>query len=208
MRLKNALDDILGNKKRVNILRTLFRYPGEFTGRHIARLCNLSQASVQIHLEALADSDILKINYVGKSRIFSLNKENVLFQPLKDLFQVEEKLIPQLTDSIRDFIKGNPELQESLLSASIYGSILTTEARPDSDIDVLLVIKDKNDKEISEEQFSELEAKIYKLFGNRFHFFITNINELSELKESNKAIFHSLKFAYLAYGTEIQKLLR
>ncbi|GFP43828.1 hypothetical protein HKBW3C_02958, partial [Candidatus Hakubella thermalkaliphila] len=36
MKFKRTLDDMLGNKKRVHILRTLFRYPGEFTGRHIA----------------------------------------------------------------------------------------------------------------------------------------------------------------------------
>jgi len=208
MKLKKILDDVLGNKKRINILRTMFRYPGEFTGRHIARLCGLPQTSVQTHLKKLADNDILKINYIGRSRIFSLNEENMLFQPLRELFLAEDKIVSQLVSLIKSFIKNDPKLRDSLINASIYGSILTTEARPDSDIDLLLLFKDKKDEKIAEGCFSELEAKIYKLFGNRFHLFSTNINDLISLKVSDKSIFHSLKSAHSIYGKELDELIR
>lgn len=208
MKFKRTLDDMLGNKKRVHILRTLFRYPGQFTGRHIARLCNSSQASVQAHLKILADNDILKISYVGRSRVFSLNQENILYQPLRELFQVEDKLVPQLESIIKNSVKKDPKLRESLANVSIYGSILTTEARPDSDIDLFLLFKSKSDEAIAEEHFGELDAKIGKLFGNRLHLFTTNMDDLNALKRSNKVIFHSLKSAHLIYGKELEELIR
>jgi len=207
VKFKRTLDEILGNKKRVAILRYLFHYPGEFTGRHIARLCNLSQASIQAHLKALADNDILKITYVGRSRIFKLNPENVLYKPLEELFQVEDKLIHELESVIKNSIKQNSKLRESLASVSIYGSILTPEARPDSDIDLFLLFKDRRDEKAAHEHFHGLEAKINMLFGNRLHLYTTNITGLKKLRKSKKAIFNSLRSSHLVYGEELNKLI-
>jgi predicted nucleotidyltransferase len=150
----------------------------------------------------------LKISYVGRSRVFSLNQENILYQPLRELFQAEDQLVPQLESIIKNSIKKDPKLRESLVNASIYGSILTSEARPDSDVDLFLLFKSKSDEKITEEHFSELEVKIGKLFGNRLHLFTTNIDDLNALKRSNKAIFHSLKSAHLIYGKELKELIR
>jgi DNA-binding transcriptional ArsR family regulator len=207
VKFKRTLDEILGNKKRLTVLRYLFHYPGEFTGRHIARLCSLSQASIQAHLKALADNDILKVNYIGRSRIFKLNKQNILYKPLEELFRAEDRLVHELERIIKDSIKQNPRLRESLGSASIYGSILTSEARPDSDIDLFLLFKNRKDEKAVDEHFRELEARINTLFGNRLHLYATNIAELEKLRKSKKAIFNSLRSSHLVYGEELDKLM-
>ncbi|GFP20643.1 hypothetical protein HKBW3S03_02146, partial [Candidatus Hakubella thermalkaliphila] len=52
-----------------------------------------------------------------------------------------------------------------------------------------------------------MDAKIGKLFGNRLHLFTTNMDDLKDLKRSNKVIFHSLHSAHSIYGKELDSLI-
>ena len=136
------LNDLIGNATRIDILRTFFQYPGEFTGRHIAKLCRLPQATVQKQLDVLTAHHVLTFKQVGPSRLFSLNAKHILHYALMDLFKREQEMLEKIEARIKKSIDENRQLRNNVVHASTFGSIATCQNTQESDLDLFLVIRD------------------------------------------------------------------
>lgn len=169
MKINRQLDQLFANGPRVQILRTLFGFPGEFTGRHISRLSGLPHATTRLNLKTLEETGILNVKYAGKSKLFSLNKDNILFKPLFDLFAAEQSVITELKNKLIDALSSNREIRNALVHASIYGSVAKSDERFDSDIDVFLVFARNVHKNKLDATLESLEDEVAKRFGNYLH---------------------------------------
>ena len=204
MKLNKPLNTILGNKTRVEILRTFFKYPGEFTGRHVARLCKLPQATVQKQLQVLADNNILNFKQVGRSKTFSLNTENILYPALKALYEAESKVLSQIENLIKQTIKRSPYLRNQFVHASIYGSVVTGEETSQSDIDLFLLSLDDFDKNRVNEKLEKLQEKILATSGMYLHPYVLS---LKDWKKMNKSLLRSIEEnSKLIYGEDLKEL--
>lgn len=198
------LNDLIGNTTRIDILRTFFQYPGEFTGRHIAKLCHLPQATVQKQLDVLKAHHLLTFKQVGPSRVFSINIEHILYFALLDLFERENKMLEEIEARIRTSIDTNVSLRKNVMHASMFGSIATGQSTQESDLDLFLVIREKQQSKDLADWVVNTSSQITTASGISVHPLIVYEKELPTLRQSLK---DNIKLqARHIYGIETEEL--
>src|SRR4030067_433070 len=159
MKFHNILDEMLGNKTKVRLLRAFFTYPEKgFTESELERIAGIPQASVHRNVKSLLDNGLLDRKRIGKANLFSLNKEHVLYPLLNSNFKAERNLLAELKKMISEAVKSVAEVEIAVL----FGSIIKGMERSDSDIDIFILCKGET---------SKLEDKLKDL---------TNISQKSE----------------------------
>ncbi|MFA5866717.1 MAG: hypothetical protein WC891_01945 [Actinomycetota bacterium] len=186
MHINKPLNNVLGNETRIEILRTFFKYPGEFTGRQVARLCELPHATVHKQLDVLSNSKVLLNKHVARSKIYSLNRDSVLYSVLENLFKQESTVRQTIKSQVEESIKENQRLRNDLVHASIYGSMIAGKESVDSDIDVFLVLKDAYDHENLDRWKDQIRTTITTISGTQMHPFTETISHLPKLNKATK----------------------
>lgn len=137
MKLHHILDDIFGSKSKVKILRLVFRYQErEFTEREIARHISMSQNTVNKTLADLTKTNALSFRKIGRANAYIVNKNSVLFPFLQNIFKGERRIR-------EDLIKRLKEATGSFTSCILFGSFAQNAESYDSDLDLLVIAKDK-----------------------------------------------------------------
>lgn len=158
----NPLERILGQASKVRILRFLVKTDTELNGREIAAAIGLSHVKVHTALKELNQHDIVKMRRAGKSILYQLNLKNELVkQLLVPLFEKEARLNNMLADIISKYLE--PHMLKSVI---LFGSFASDRARPDSDIDILIIAHNKKDIPLIEESLKRAEISITTGFGN------------------------------------------
>ncbi len=160
MKFHNVLEEVFGTGERVKVLRVLTRYPKEFTSRELSGYCDVSVRGVIDILTLFERYGFVKSRRVGKSILWKVDGGNYLTKWLiLPTFEVERDIVDHLKRRISTMVRRFP-----VQKAVIYGSVARGDERPDSDIDLLLVLE-KKDKWVEELQ-DKLRGEILKLFGN------------------------------------------
>lgn len=140
------LDGVLGSKVTVKALRSLLRRPyQERFFKELVKEVGVGVGPLSANLKALVTQGLVEERIVGKQHFYKANLENSLTRSLYGLFSVERKLdIPgDLRTALDEFVtKLRHQSKENLLSVVLFGSVATGRAKPESDLDLLLVFKD------------------------------------------------------------------
>ncbi len=138
MRYHNHLEYLFGSKAKIKILRTLSKFRDKkWTIRELADFNKMKHSVVIYALKDLQDANLINLEHYGKSNLVMLNKNSILNKIL-NVFELEASTFKEL---IKD-IKGM--LDNRVASCILFGSIVTKEERPSSDIDLLIITKNKN----------------------------------------------------------------
>lgn len=174
------LEEVFGTGERVRVLRTLVAYPKEFTSRGLSRLCGVSTPSVIEILTIFERHGFIQSRRIGNSILWKLNKDHYLAESLiLPIFEAESRLLDSLKQSILAFAKGTP-----VRKAVIYGSVAKGKERPDSDIDLLLIVKEKGNW--VEELQNNLRTDVLELFGNTLSILVCTPVEYVRLRAGLK----------------------
>lgn len=141
MKFHKYLEQLLGSKASISVLRAFFEYKGRiFTVRRIAETANISHTEANQTVARLERLGIVKIQPVGKAYQLSLNDKSYLLNNIvQPIFTAENKTIVALVRMLKKHLDT-----KKIISAAIFGSVAKGEEREDSDID-LLVISDYSD---------------------------------------------------------------
>ncbi len=140
MRTKHLLEDYLGQKSKVAVLRILYRGT-ELTGREIARKADLSPRAAQQALQELYATGVVHRKAVGASYLFSLNRSRYVVEKiLSPLFDGEQGLGAAMIEELR---KALPP--KGIVSIIMFGSVARGENKPGSDLDVMIVVENSLD---------------------------------------------------------------
>ena len=174
MLMHNYVEEIFGSKVKVKIIRTMFRYPTKtFTGRELANLTKgVSHMAVADSIKDLIDVSLIKIEHHGTSNLLTLNKESYLFKMLKDFFQAEEDTISSLKEQILTNLSD-------IKMVVLFGSVAKKQEEANSDVDLLIVAKNKK---LVKKVINENQDKILKIFGNLISPIIVDENEFKKMK--------------------------
>ncbi len=160
MRFHDPLDDIWNSQLKTRLLRTLYRTGGSFTGRRLAGLVGYSHTHTMTTLADLETQGLVKMRRAGNSCIFSINMENEIVKGLlAPAFNLESELLNNLADRFYD------GLGKTLVSVTLFGSVARGEETVDSDVDLLLVVKNEADLKKTESKASDLSHEAYLAFG-------------------------------------------
>ena len=207
MRVHNPLDKILNNELKIKILRFLCKTEAEWSGRQIAQEIKVSPAACHKALRELNNERVLLLRSIGRSYLYRLNKENLIISELlKPLYERESK-IPD--DVYRAIVKNISSLViKDIISIAVFGSIKKGKERPTSDIDLLVLVRNSEDKRKVEEDFGKVNEKIIGKFGNTISSYIQSIKEFKlKYKKGLALVKNILKSHRLLFGKPLKDLL-
>ncbi len=183
MRLNKPLNKILNSETKIKVMRLFCSAGGESTGRQVAKLLNVAPSPVQIALADLYNEGIVERKRFGKAYAYSLNAKNWLVERgLKPMFSVEAEYQSYLWAKIRQHVEVS-DLGEQILSVSLFGSILSGQERPTSDIDLLVIFKDGVEKQSIEDLFIDMNRSVIEETGLSLDAHVYAVSELREKVE-------------------------
>jgi predicted nucleotidyltransferase len=148
------LKDLISSKTRQIILKTFVESPDtEYYTRQLAKLYKISVGTLHRELKRLNSSGILKERKVGNLKLFSLNKQNPLYEEIKNIIYKTQGAIKFIKDAISE-VKG-------IKVAFIYGSFAKGDERQDSDVDIFLIENNINEDELIQ-VISDVEKRLFK----------------------------------------------
>jgi len=161
MKFHEPLDDILSSRIKVRILRLFSRTRGSYSGREVARLIAYSHNPTIQALKELESQGLLKRRSIGASHEYTLNEEHLLVGgALLKTFDVERNALLEMAKIFEEQIGKDFE------RVIIFGSVARGEERLDSDVDLLIIIRDGADTEAVEEKVNEATGLVMAASGN------------------------------------------
>ena len=188
MKLHTFLEDILGSKVKIAVIRMLFKYrPKAFTGRELAESAGLTHTGVRRALRELQASNLIKLEYHGRSNIITLNTDSYVYDILQTVFGVEAQMFKN------NFIQElKREIPGGIVSCAVFGSVARGTEKPDSDVDALFIT---DNKEVVQKFVEEKQQFFVKRYGNVIAPYIMSKNEFVRKKNTPfiKGVLESYK---------------
>jgi predicted nucleotidyltransferase len=180
--LRRPLDLVFGAPSHIAILRAVAQRAQGATGAEIARAAGTTNQAALDSLARLEGVGLVSRLPMGRGYIFHLNLEHGL---------VKRGLLPLLSEEVafrgrlRARLKG--AFEKEVVSAVIYGSTGRGSERPESDLDVCLIVKSEKGKEQVLKRSGEISEALRQEFGVRISPIVFRAEEFSRgLKHGNE----------------------
>ena len=182
-----VLEKIIGKKSKIKILRFLLTNDDQgYCLDDIAKCTGVSCGTIYPSLKELLEARVITQRKVGRSLLYTINKNHILFPQIKELIQLEKKSLRIVAEQ---FVASLDK--KGIVAIILFGSVARAEFNEKSDIDILIVYRHKNIKEEVEllvDKFLEIyDVHVVPLFLTRSevlerierfdNFLITLINE-------------------------------
>jgi DNA-binding Lrp family transcriptional regulator len=200
MALHDYLDEVLGSKATIRVLRTLVRYKTKiFTVRELARTAGLSHPEVSLVVKELEKKGVVRLQPVGRAYQVNLNPESyVLKSIVEPMVKAEENTLDSLVSTIRPFFKD-----KGVTSVAIFGSVAKGLETKASDID-LLVIADQ--RESANDCTARASTATLTKFGLGLSPLIMSRTQFTRKQGGNfvKSVMNSFR---LVWGKDLKELV-
>lgn len=177
MRFNGFMEDLLGSRVKVKLLRAFCKYQGkEFTLRELGRLLQVSHAGVGKAILDLEQTNAVRVRTIGRSSVYSLNKESYASRVATTVFRMEEQVLEGLVKVLKR-VMNHP----AIISSAIFGSVAQRKETAFSDID-LLVITERRDT--AEDVVMKAQREVAKRFGSALSPYYVSPKELHKKRNS------------------------
>lgn len=199
------LEKILDSQAKVAILRVLSGGIDRHMGASdIARAVQFSIPSTHDALKALHGLSIVTMEMLGNQHVYALNRKDRIVQKIiLPMFKAEGNWKKDLKERIVQVMKDAGILQ-TVTSVILYGSVQQGSAKPESDLDLAIIVKMTPDLEKVRDAFlGPIAADLSAYLGLRMDAYIKSAEEFSKLLKRNSPPVSTLIKAYsVLYGKE------
>jgi predicted nucleotidyltransferase len=158
------LENILGSKSKIKILRKMCKNPNtRYTVDDISKTLGMAYGTAHPAVHSLIQTRILNSKKTGHSTVVAFNNSHVLAQKIKELVNRESNAYFDITKS---FVKKVPK--NGIKNIILFGSVARREVLDPGDIDLLIIHKDRFQKQDTQktiqdlmEQFDVLISPLY-----------------------------------------------
>ena len=192
MKLHGYLDQLLGSKSSISVLRTLVQYKGKvFTIRRLAREANVSHPSVSETVAKLESFGVVQIQPIGRSHQVTLNEKSyVLKNIVEPMFMAEKQTFNQMIRFLKNHIST-----KKIIGAAVFGSASRGQEKEDSDIDVVVISNDFNGaitavSDAGEEIFAKFHGNISPIIFSEAEFKSKGKSDLARSILDNHTMVH------------------
>jgi len=185
MKFHISVLDVLNSKTKVKIIKFLLTHEASMSEREIASILKVSHMSVNRTMRDLAELNFVNFVTIGKAHLWRVNRKSYAFRVLSELIKGVSGIKKPLEDLKKILLRN---LSETLIKRVVlFGSIAEGLERINSDIDVLILVKNKQSKEKLEPQIEKLSNICFEAYGNRLAPYILTEQEMKQ-KKSLKVI--------------------
>ena len=206
MRFNKPLTYILDSQPKIICLRLLCNYPTEINGRQLSKIVKLSPTTVHKAMKELANEQIVVLKNYGNSHVYELNKTNrIVSEILKPMFNNEKILLDKF---IKNVVKGikKSELKDTIFSIVLFGSVQDGSEKPQSDIDLCVVVKESKDKKRVENLMFNINFSLKGSIGMSIAPYVKTVGEFKKDKELS-VIRAILKSHRVIWGEPMESML-
>jgi len=180
MKFHISLLDVLNSKTKIKIIKFLLTHEASMSEREIASILKVSHMSVNRTMRDLADMNFVDFVTIGKAHLWRVNRKSYAFRVLSELIKGVSGIKKPLEDLKKILLRN---LSETLIKRVIlFGSIAEGSERTNSDIDVFVLVKDKQSKEKLEPEIEKLSNICFEAYGNRLAPYILTEQEMKQKK--------------------------
>jgi predicted nucleotidyltransferase len=140
------------------VLAVLARADQDFTVSELHVKLGRSTEGVRRALDRLVEQGIVVRQSIGRATSYRLNRAHIAAPAITALAELATTLRNQIRDHIAEWA-------EQPLYGALFGSVARQQMRPDSDIDILLVV-DHVDSAVWEDQLAGLTRAVESWTGN------------------------------------------
>lgn len=193
------LEEILGSKAKVKVLRTMFDKNTAYTREELEEETGLSTGAVHSALKDLTNNDtVLELKGKGKKRFYKIGRKNgnPIVKTLSNLFDQErfserEESIPvHHWNRLADVVKNLKDmLADELSQVILFGSLARGEATPRSDVDLLIVVKENKEKNVRK----KIRSKLGKKWDADFSLIVRSTDQLENMREEGTSLYEEIQ---------------
>ncbi|MBI2412241.1 MAG: nucleotidyltransferase domain-containing protein [Deltaproteobacteria bacterium] len=186
VKIRRVLESIFGSPAKVGILRVLFVSPQPLSGRQVGELSGLTHKGAIQALGSLVELGAVRQRRVGRAYQYSLSKGNIFVEKIiAPCIKAEKGLLDDLkNDIVAHFGKD-------AVSLVLYGSLARGEEKKGSDIDVIAVVRGKNEKTEVEENAASKAPYFNERYGGLLSLQCFTLDEIKRRKAL--PLFKSIK---------------
>ena len=183
MKFHISLLDVLNSKIKVKIIKFLLAHNALMSEREIASVLKISHMSANRTLRELAEFNFVTYVTVGKAHLWRVNKRSYAFRVLSKFIKGISEMQEPIED-LKNMLLRN--LSKDLIKRMVlFGSIAKGSERTNSDIDVFILVKDRQSKKKLEPQIDRLSNLCLEMYGNRLTPYLLTQQELKQKKNLN-----------------------
>jgi predicted nucleotidyltransferase len=205
--LLSALDHILGTTAKVRLLRALLPLDTPASGREAERLAGVAHRSATRALDDLVTSGVLHRTTTPGAHLYQINREHDLTPVLESLFRGEAARLGSLREEIEAAL-GAADLKGTVSSVVLFGSAARGDARPASDLDLLVLVEDRSQSEAAGDFLGAVSARLRSRYGARPSVLVVAIAEARRRLEDGDSLMQNvISDGRTLVGAPIQEVL-
>lgn len=180
MKFHISLLDVLSSKTKVKIIKFLLTHEASMSEREIASILKVSHMSVNRTMRDLAELNFVNFVTIGKAHLWRVNRKSYAFKVLSELIKGVSGIKEPIEDLKKILLRNLPKTL--IKRVVLFGSVAEASERTNSDIDVFVLVKDKQSKEKLEPQIEKLSNACLEVYGNRLAPYILTKQEMKQKK--------------------------
>lgn len=201
--LFDPLDQILGTRSKVRLLRALAPLDRPVSGREAARLARLSRQAI-VALDELVSAGIVNRQGAAGQHLYTFARTNRLAPAILQLFNEESARTKELFHRLVCIIDESG----SVLGAVFFGSAARGEASPGSDLDLLVVVADSESRSSIYDQLVAASPALRSEFGVELSPVVLEVDRARrQHAEGDPFIAEVLRDGRRVYGQPIEELV-
>ena len=180
MKFHISLLNVLNSKVKIKIIKFLLTHEASMSEREIASILKVSHMSINRTMRELADLNFVNFITVGKAHLWKVNQKSYAYKVLSELIKGVSDIKEPIEGLKKTFLK---ELPKGLIKRVVlFGSIAKGTEKVNSDIDIFILVKDKQSKEKIESSIEKLSNACFDIYGNRLAPYVLTDQEIKQKK--------------------------
>jgi predicted nucleotidyltransferase len=184
--------DILSSKTKLKIINFLINYDHNMSEREISSILNVSHMSVNRIMKELENLNFAHFVSVGNAHLWKVNKKSYAYKSFRKFIEAISKIEDPLEDLKQTILTHLP--QDLIERIVLFGSVAKGQEKPNSDIDLFILVSTQQHKVKLESIFEQLSILCLDKYGNPLSPYVLTKKEWTEkknikiLKEIEKGI--------------------
>lgn len=182
MRFHISIEEILGSKARLKILKHLFTAEAPMSEGELASLICVSHMTINRLMKELQALNLVYSERAGNVNIWKVNKKSYVYQILGPIISGIAKAPSPFAHLKGTLLKHLPK--KMLQKVVVFGSIAAAEEKENSDIDLFIQVKDELTRNKLQIFIDKLTGVCLDFYGNKLSPYVLSERDLAKKRRA------------------------